>query len=179
MKSIAVAVLTVVATAFAGTALAQQERTYFGGNLVWADYKEDGFPTATPTVLSGRFGKEFSRHFAVEGRLGFGIADDTITALGTTISVDVDYAFGVYARGILPLADIFSIYGLIGFTAGKISASAPGVGSFSDSDSDISFGFGADLAISRNLAVNFEWAKLFEGAGYEVEGTSIGLVYRY
>lgn len=179
MKSIAVAVVTVAALACAGSALAQQERTYFGGNLVWADYKENGFPTATPTVLSGRFGREFSRHFAVEGRLGLGIADDTITAMGTSVTVDVDHAFGVYARGILPLADIFSIYGLIGFTAGKISASAPGVGSFSQSDNDVSFGFGADLAIGRNLSINFEWAQLFEGTGYEVEGTSIGLVYRY
>jgi outer membrane immunogenic protein len=178
MKSMAAAVLTVAALAFSGTAMAQQERTYFGGSLAWADYKENGFPTATPTVLAGRFGKEFNRHFAVEGRLGFGIADDTITAMGIPISIDVDHFFGVYARGILPLADIFSIYGLVGFTFGKISASAPGV-SISDSDSDISFGFGADLSIGKNLAINFEWAKLFEGAGYEVEATSVGIVYRY
>ncbi|MDH5221637.1 MAG: porin family protein [Betaproteobacteria bacterium] len=169
MKTIAVAVLMVTASAFAGAAMAQQQRTYFGGNIVWADYSASGGPSANPTMLSGRFGSEFNRYFAAEGRLGLGIDDDT--------GVDVDHFFGVYARGILPLADIFSIYGLIGLTAGKVSTSRPGGGS--GSDTDVSFGFGADLAISRNLAINFEWAKLFEGSGYEVEATSLGLVYRY
>lgn len=169
MKSIAVAVLTVAALTCAGAATAQQERTYFGGNLVWADYSASGGPSATPTMLSGRFGREFSRHLAVEGRLGLGIDDDA--------GVDVDHFFGVYGRAILPLADIFSIYGMLGFTAGKVSVSGPGGGS--DTDTDLSYGFGADLAVGRNLAVNFEWAKLFEGSGYEVEATSVGIVYRY
>jgi hypothetical protein len=159
----------VAASVCAGAALAQQQqqRTYIGGNLVWADYSASGSASASPTALAGRLGREFSRHLAVEGRVGLGIDDDA--------GVDLDYFFGVYGRGILPLADIFSIYGLLGFTAGKVSA--PGRGS--DSDTDISYGFGADLAIGRNLAVNFEWAKLFEGSGYEVEATSLGLVYRY
>ena len=167
MKSIAAAVVMVAATAFAGTAVAQQERTYIGGNLVWADYSASGFGSATPTALAGRFGREFTRNLAVEGRLGLGIDDDE--------GVDLDHLFGVYGRAILPLADIFSIYGMLGFTAGKVSA--PGRGS--DSDTDISYGFGADLAVGRNLAVNFEWAKLFEGSGYDVEATSVGIVYRY
>jgi hypothetical protein len=177
MKSIAVAVFTVAVSAFAGAATAQQERTYVGGNIVWADVEVAG-ATVTPTMLSGRFGREFSRHFAVEGRVGLGIADDTVSFVGNSTTVDMDYAFGVYARGILPLADIFSIYGLLGLTAGKLSLSGPG-GSFSDSESDLSYGFGADLAIGRNLAVNFEWARLFEISGYDVEATSIGIVYRY
>ena len=170
MKTIAVAILMVAASVFSGAALAQQQqqqqRTYIGGNVVWADYSASGGPSATPTMLSGRFGREFSRHLAVEGRLGLGIDDDA--------GVDVDHFFGVYGRAILPLADIFSIYGMLGFTAGKVSA--PGG---SDTDTDLSYGFGADLSIGRNLAVNFEWAKLFEGSGYEVEATSVGIVYRY
>ena len=167
MKTIAVAILMAAASVFSGAALAQQQRTYFGGNLVWADYSASGFGSATPTALAGRFGREFTRNLAVEGRLGLGIDDDE--------GVDLDHFFGVYGRAILPLADIFSIYGMLGFTAGKVSA--PGRGS--DSDTDISYGFGADLAIGRNLAVNFEWAKLFEGSGYDVEATSVGIVYRY
>lgn len=171
MKAIAVAVLMVAALACAGAATAQQERSYIGGNIVWTDYSASGFPSSNPTVLAGRFGREFSRHFAVEGRLGLGIDDDA--------GVDLDHFFGIYARGILPLADIFSIYGLVGFTAGKVSGTRPGGGSFSDSDTDVSYGFGADLSIGRGLAINFEWAKLFEGSGYEVEATSVGIVYRY
>ena len=78
MKSIAVAVLTAAALACAGTATAQQERSYIGGNIVWADYSASGSSSANPTMLAGRFGREFNRHFAVEGRLGLGIDDDAV-----------------------------------------------------------------------------------------------------
>ena len=59
----------------------------------------------------------------------------------------------------------------------QVSASSAEFGEASD-EIEVSYD-GADLAVGRNLAVNFEWAKLFEGSGYDVEATSVGIVYRY
>jgi hypothetical protein len=177
MKSVAATVAIVAALSCSNSAMAQ-DGTYVGANFVSVSYKEDGVPTAKPTVLSLKYGKELNRNFAVEGRAGFGIGDDTVTFMGVPVDLEVDHYFGVYAKGILPLSDAFSAYGLVGFTSGKITGTAFGV-SVSDSDSDVSFGFGADLSVAKNAAINLEWAKLFEGTGYKVESMSIGFAYKF
>lgn len=157
---------------------AAQDSTYFGANYAIATYKETGVESANPTALSLRLGKEISRNFAIEGRFGFGIGDDSVVVLGIPVTVEVEQFFGFYGRGILPLSEMFSIYGLFGFTNGEITASALGV-SISESDSDISYGVGADLLFSKNAGINFEWAKLLEGTGYKVEAISIGFLYKF
>lgn len=158
-------------------ALPAQAGMYFGINLSRVEYDETGFESAEPTALSLRIGNEINSNLAFEGRLGFGLADDTVTVFGIPVDVEIDHFAGIYARGILPL-DKVSLYGLVGYTDGKITASAGGF-SVSESDSDFSYGIGADFAVSKTGAINLEWAHLFSGSAYDVTALSIGYKHNF
>jgi hypothetical protein len=171
-------VLLALAILIAPTAYAANDGMYVGVNVVRTTYKEDGFASVNPVVLAAKLGKEFNPNFAIEGRVGLGVMDDSLTIAGTKIDVEVDNFYGVYAKGILPTGSKLSPYGLVGYTKGKISASAGGL-SASGSDSDISFGVGADVALDKDMILNFEFAKLFGGDGYDVDALSIGASFRF
>lgn len=177
MRTIAMAVVATAGLLGLGSAYAA-DGLYFGANFSSVTYKEDGFPSAKPTTLALKLGNQFNKNLAVEGRFGFGLSGDTVTVSGIPIEFEIDNYFGIYGKGILPLSEVFSVYGLVGFTSGKATASAFGV-SISESDSDVSFGFGADFAVSKSTAINVEWAKLFEGTGYKVEALSIGVNFKF
>lgn len=153
------------------------EGLYAGVNLVNVEYKESGFQSVHPLALSFRFGKEFTRNFAIEGRLGTGVSDDTIRISGVDVAVEVDNFYGVYARGIIPLNRV-SLYGLVGYTHGEIKASAGGVAASAD-DGDFSYGVGADIAVWKGGAINVEYGRLFSGTGYEVNALSAGVRFNF
>jgi outer membrane immunogenic protein len=151
---------------------------YGGVGLTRAAYKEEGFPTAYPMVLSGRIGKQFTPNFAVEGRLGFGVTDDDVDVGGVPVNLEIDYYFGVYGKGILPLSSQASVYGLIGITQAKLTASAGGF-SVTDSDNDLSYGIGGEFAFSQTVSATLEWARLLKGDGYKIDGISIAVNFKF
>lgn len=173
-------ILVVALVACTSLAVHANEGTYFGVSFYNVAYEEDGVPEVNPTALGFKVGNQVNPNFAIEGRFGIGLAEDSAVVFGIPVDVDVDNFFGVYVKGVAPLSDAFSIYGLLGYTRGELTASVPGTDiSVTESDSDLSFGFGADIDVSRTVAVNLEWAKLFEGDGYEVTSTSVGLNFKF
>ena len=95
----------------------------------------------SPTGLIGRLGNNINENFSVEGRLGLGLSDDTITASDgidtVSLTVELDTLIGVYGVGHIMLNESSSVYGLIGLTkvdgtiSGSISGSVTGSGSSS------------------------------------------------
>lgn len=152
---------------------AADDGLYFGVNLAQINYKEDGFSTASPKALVLRLGKELNPNVAIEGRIATGISDDTTSG----VKIELDGAYGVYFKGIIPGATV-SPYGLVGYTNGEITASVPGF-SISDDEGDFSYGIGLDFAVSKTFGVNVEFAKLFTGDGYKVDGLSVGATFRF
>lgn len=148
---------------------------YAGVNFSIVEYEETGLDSVEPTALVLRLGNEFTPNLAVEGRLGFGLSEDSVNVFGTPVDVEVDNFFGLYLRGIAPLGAV-SLYGLIGYTDGELTASANGV-SISADDSDTSYGVGADFALNKASAINVEWARLLSTSDYDVTALSIG--YRH
>jgi opacity protein-like surface antigen len=173
LKILAVALIVPVAPAAQAI-----DGVYGGVSYVEAEYKEDGVPTANPSLVSFRVGSSLNKNLAVEGRFGVSLGDDQVRVLGVDVDVKVDNFYGLYAKGILPLGNAFSLYGLVGFTQAKVTASALG-NSASTSDSDLSYGFGADFELSRTMSVNLEWAKLVEGDAYKLNGISVGMNFRF
>lgn len=178
MKSFATAVLTLAALCCTAPALAQDGLYYVGVNYVGATYKEEGFPNVHPSALAFKAGRELHRNLAVEVRAGFGVGHDTVTHMGVPIDVRLDHFFGFYGRGILPLSESSSVYGLIGVVGGRVTARGAGY-SVSSSDTGISLGLGLELGIDKHSALSFEWAELFEATDYKVEAASLGYTYRY
>ena len=155
-----------------------EEGLYAGVNLTQVAYKEDGLPTFNPIAVAFKLGKQFNKNFALEGRLGIGVSDDEVTVSGLPVSVEVDNYFGLYGKGIYPASDAVSVYGLLGFTRGELTAKAGGF-SVSDSDSDLSFGLGVDFVVSPIASLNLEWARLLKGDGYKLNGISLGVNFRF
>ena len=116
------------------------------------------------SALGVRGGYFFNKYFSVEGRLAFGIGDDSKTYTDgidfVTLKLELDNSIGVYALGHIPVSDQFELYGLIGFTQVEVTGSASGTlgsGSDSYSDSDLSFGVGAEFNMTPALSLGLEY----------------------
>ena len=151
---------------------------YAGATVSRIAYKEEGFSTAYPVAIGGKFGKQFNPNFAIEGRIGFGVSDDEVDVGGLPVKLEIDNYYGVYLKGMLPVSTAASLYGLLGYTRAKLTASAAGFSS-SDSESDISFGAGAEFAVSQTAAISVEWARLLKGDGYKVDGLTLGVNFKF
>ena len=149
-------------------------QSYMGIQYALGNYSEEGISQeADPSVLIGRYGTYLLDNFAIEGRVGIGIANDTLVFSGLEVDVDVDYIVGVYALGHMNIAKGSSVYGLIGFTQAEITASTFGV-SVTDDDSGVSFGVGADIG-----AFNIEYIQYLNESEYEYSAISFGFTSNF
>lgn len=171
MKSISKFALFSIAMVAAS---AHAQGLYAGADLSQIQYKESAVDLKTVAVLA-KVGYQVNQYLAVEGRLGTGVASDSFNDSGTKVKIETDTLYGVYAKGMLPLADNFSVYALAGYTHGKLSNSAMG----STSDSGGSYGAGAQLALTKQLALNLEWAHLYKGDGYKTRALTVGAAYNF
>ncbi len=151
---------------------------YVGASVSRVNVDIDGLSNAKPSAISLKLGSQSHPNFAVEARLGTGLTDDSVNGADLKIK---NY-YGLYAKGILPVSNEFAAYALGGYTRGKVSLSSP-TGSASDTDGDFSYGAGVDFSLSKNTALNLEWARLFKGTvgsrDYKVDALSFGVNYRF
>lgn len=176
MKKVMIAALAVMGMGVIVQAIAAtpEQGFYVGGVYSIVSYDEDGFDTIKPKALALQAGWSFSKYLAAEGRLGFGAGSDDI--LG--IDVKVDNYFSALLRGTLPFNDAFAVYGVLGYTTGKLKASGYGI-TVSDSDSDFSYGIGVEATFAERHGVSVEWGRLLSGDGYDADALSIGYRYRF
>jgi outer membrane immunogenic protein len=180
--SIVVAVMLSTNSAFAGLLAS----SYGGIQFASFDASIDGIPEDfSPTGLIGRLGNNINENFSVEGRLGFGLSDDTITATDgvdtASLSIELDTLIGVYGVGHIMLNESSSIYGLVGFTkvdgtvSASISGSLTGSGSSSEDESGLSYGVGADIGVGKNLALNIEYIQYLNESELDLNAISLGI----
>jgi opacity protein-like surface antigen len=169
------------------TVLATEAESYIGVQYGYGDYNEDGMSeTFNPTALIGRFGYFFHPNFSVEGRLGFGLQDDTqqfVTSIGTAVDarLDIDHVVGLYGTGHINLTESISFYGVLGASSVKATASLPGfpAASVSDDESSVSYGVGADVGIGKNIALNVEYMRYLEKSSYDLDMLGVGAVFSF
>lgn len=140
-------------------ALAAQPGVYGGAHLSAVNVDSgEGFK-ADFTTLGGQLGYLINDNFAVEGRLAFGVKDDTVNMYGYHVKVKLDNYVGIYAVPQVPLSDNISLYGLLGWNKVKVKASYMG-SSDSGSDSSLAFGAGIKMPVADNANLYLEYAKL-------------------
>ena len=148
-----------------------QDDTYGGIQFAMGTYSEDGFPDTNPNAIVGRFGKRIEDDFFIEGRFGFGIGDDTVNYLGVDVSIEIDTLIGVYAVKQIETGNNSSVYGILGFTQGELTASALGV-SVSDDDNGLSFGVGATFS-----NINIEFMQYMNKSDFDISAISVGIMF--
>ena len=169
-------VITLLSLMASTSAVAQTAgETYLGGQISQIAYDEDGFSEAKPTAIVGRLGYFLTDRFALETRLGFGLADDTIDAYGFDIDVEVDSLIGFYGLGNLPLGNVFSVYALAGVTRGELTAEVDGISSASGDDSGFSYGGGVQARFNESVSAHIEYMSYLDESDYSVTGLSVGL----
>ena len=161
---------------------------YAGVQYASTDFSFEGVSEDfSPTGLIGRAGSNFNKYVAIEGRLGIGLSDDTVTATdGVTtasVSIELDTLIGLYGVGHVPLGKSSSIYALVGLTQVDATASGSvtgsGSASFSDDESDLSYGIGADIGILYNLWVNVEYVQYLDKSDIDVSAIALGLKFGF
>lgn len=146
---------------------------------------------SNPTALVAKVGYFVFNQIAIEGRYGFGLSDDSARRLDGTDSVtrgdlELDYLYGAYLTGYLPLGEIGSAYGLFGVSDVKTSFS-DNSHSTPDSDSGFSFGFGANLYIPyfKNIhedghwSIGIEYMRYLSESGYKLTSYGLGVAVRF
>lgn len=184
MIGLLMSLVTLSGNAFAGLT----PGAYGGIQYAITDFSFEGVSEDfSPTGLIGRAGSNMNQYVSIEGRLGFGLSDDTVTATdGVTtasISIELDTLIGIYGVGHVPLGKSSSIYALLGLTRvdATASASLTGFGSASESDdeTDLSYGIGADIGILYNLWVNVEYVQYIDKSDFDVSAIALGLKFGF
>jgi len=183
--------------ALSGNAVAADKtgRGYVGAGYTMLTVSPEGGPDLDLSALGVRGGYYFNKYFSVEGRLAFGVGDDSVSGtidipgVGTftgTETVSLNYSLGVYAVGHIPLTAQFQLYGLAGFTKHEINDEicVTGLGCVDEDfdDNDLSFGVGAEFDMTKNLSLGVEYVSYFtdgdiEGLKYDTDGFGITLNY--
>ena len=174
MRRNIIALIAAAACLAGGAASAQQTGFYGGVALSRVDVKPDGFSTYTPIAGNLVIGNQIDKMLAAEVRLGAGLSGDSMN--NTEVKIK-DYVGG-YLKVFAPVSYAASLYGLLGYTSGKVEASASGV-SVRHNDSDVSYGVGGSFAINRLNFVTIELARLFKGTDYTVNALSAGINMRF
>ncbi len=148
----------------ATTAQAQQTfypQPYIGGDAMFWNLDRDNRQDRDSVGLRLNGGMQFNEYFAVEGHLAGGGSDGP---------AELDYLVGAYAKGILPVAPEFRLYGLAGFTEVDYDI---------DRESGFSYGAGAEFDVAPNLAVGADYMRYLDKSRYNFDAASVGLRYRF
>jgi len=170
--------------------------SYVGAEYTMLTVSPEFLPDLDLSALGVRGGYYFNKYFSVEGRLAFGVGDDSISEIvdigfgpeTATLKFNLEYALGVYAVGHIPLTEQFQLYGLVGLTQAsvKVDAAIPSLGSDSNSydDNSLSYGVGAEFDMTKNLSLGVEYVSYIsdgdiEGLSYDSDGLGITLNYLF
>lgn len=157
---------------------------YIGANLVRIKDKGDTAPAFYPLGLGFKAGVEVCPYFAAEARYASGVKSDDASFMGFNVNLSLDYLYGAYAKGILPLGPA-SPYVLVGYTHGKETEKVKAIGlSESASAGGFSYGVGVDVPITKAVSLNAEWARLIKGTdaggvGFKIEQMSVGIAMKF
>jgi len=166
MKRITLAAATaaILTAGAATTAQAQQTfypQPYIGGDAMFWNLDRDNRQDRDSVGLRLNGGMQFNDYFAVEGHLASGGSDGP---------AELDYLVGAYAKGILPVAPEFRIYGLAGFTEVDYDI---------DRESGFSYGAGAEFDVAPNLAVGADYMRYLDKSDTTFDAASVGVRYRF
>lgn len=186
MKKLTTAIVLMSAIAIPGMAQEPASGMYFGAQYATVNIENGNGVDTSPTALVFQIGKEINKNFAIEGRFGMGMGDDSTGAfIGITpftVTQEVDTFFGIYAKGIMPASDVVSLYGMVGFTDGTVNTSiTDGVITISDSgsESDISFGVGVDFDVTKSMALNIEYMNYIDVDNGTLDALSVGITTKF
>ncbi len=150
---------------------------YTGFNYSTTKYKDQNLPKFETAVGVFRIGKFFEDYLAIEGRVGFGLEEDSDFVIVNDVKFEVDSLYGAYVLVQPDLVDGFSFYGIAGFSVVDVSLeNADAVGlSTSNDETGLSLGVGVDLGKSERIKINLEYMIYLDEDDFDFEAISLGV----
>jgi OOP family OmpA-OmpF porin len=167
-----------------------QPGLYVGAGFGASKIDDDGFDDAGIDFDDSDIGFKvfggysFNQNFAIEASyFDLGEASGSFEDIVGTVNFDVGVSgFNVSAVGVLPLSDMFSLFGKLGYASYDLDAhaSVTGVGSGSDSssESDMTYGAGASLAFAERFEARLEFEAINVDGG-DANLISLSGLYRF
>lgn len=148
------------------------EGTYLGINLGQVAFTPTGADTVDSTTLGLVFGANINSNLALESRFGTGLTSSTMEILGQSSTFEINSYLSGYLKGILPLSDAFSVYGLAGVALVDVNVKS-GLAS-SSTYTDMSFGVGAHYSVADYGNLTVDYVQLTEDNDHESAMVAVG-----
>ncbi|HEY8571106.1 porin family protein [Phenylobacterium sp.] len=152
---IAAASAAVLATLVPAMAQAQTATTGLYGNLGYSQASSDDINLG---AIGGRVGWRFNDWLGVEGELGFGVKDDTVTEAGIDVDIELEHTEAIYAVGFAPLSANTDLLARIGYGNTSIKGSALGTSVSEDGDS-WNYGVGVQHHFDGVNGIRFDYTR--------------------
>lgn len=178
MKNFAILLSLLIASISTPTLATEVGKTYFEAGYARITYKESGIPNYSLGALKGTYGVVVSEGIALEGSLAAGVSDDTQTITNTSVKLSLDYMYGVYARPFWKIGDKAEIFGRLGYTKGKLKATA-GNQNLTTDGSDFSYGLGAAFNLSKDTQMVVDYMSYYDKSDTEIAGFGIALKWNF
>ncbi|MCL2916464.1 porin family protein [Shewanella corallii] len=146
---------------------------YLGGQFNYVDAETGSGGVRLPGV-SFLTGYQYNDYLGLEARIGVGVGDDSNTANGTKVEYELDYYYGGYLVGTVPLTESFDLYALAGYAKAEATVKANGT-SVKGDDSKFSYGGGLKWNANRNWTFSAEYLMLVE----DMDSVNVGITYRF
>ena len=179
MKTIKAVTLTL---AFLSTFSTAQENKvkgpYIEGAYLATRYEEPAgsFNHGTGAV---RLGYNIDKNFAIEYMAGTNTDTATIKVGSTTVNAKVATMSGLYLKAKAPITDDFSMFGRVGRTYSKTSASSS-FASSGDEGSDWSMGLGLEYKLSKNIYSAIDYMSYVNNSNnVKIVAPSISIGYNF
>jgi outer membrane immunogenic protein len=158
MRTIIAASLSVLALG----SIAQAQDTSYTLGAGYERFSGDGVDLDS-VVFRGRY--DLNKYFGVEGQANIGVGDDSVTVLGTTADVSLDYAVGVFGVVRAFSNENGNVFLRVGYTNTQIDASVPGFSASADSDA-WAYGVGGEYLFDGRNGVRFDYTNFdYDGGG--------------
>jgi hypothetical protein len=158
------------------SSMAPAASSYYGGFFALQQYdRPDLENTVTTQVAYGRLGSHLSEWAAFEGRIGFGLTEESVAINGRDNQVRADNAVGIYLKLYPHWFGVLGPYALVGYS--RIATTETRVDWFPRSlvANSLSLGAGADWFLRDRLALNVEWSLLADDADITINALQLGL----
>ena len=183
LSALAAFALTAAMTAQADVGPSFYVGAGFGTTEVSEDSIDEFIADDSDNGLKVFGGYSFNQYFAIEatyfdlGEAGGGIEDDFFGDVSFDIGVS---GLNASAVGVLPVSDMFSLFGKVGFASYDVDVSVniDGVsGSDSESESDMTYGVGGALSFGQ-FGVRLEYEAINVDGG-DANMISLGGMFRF
>jgi opacity protein-like surface antigen len=137
---------------------------------------------ASLAAIRGILGYELNPNLAIEGMVAFGMGDSIVKINGQSLSTfktEIDSAIGLYLKPKTKLNEQVELFGRVGFSRVKGTASLVGYGSDTSSDSSFSYGAGLNYAINPTTSLNADYMSYVNKDGFTVNGFTFGLGFKF